>query len=266
MPQFLGQGFLSMKFPEQPPLTLFCFACAGASASSYFRWRKNLPAWLRVQPVELPGRGTRIGDSLLRDFDCLVQQLSTELIPTLPTNYAFFGHSLGALLAYGCAHNLRVRRVHPPLALVAACCAAPSRREEERYRRLNSDEELIQELRKLSGTPAAVFEHLDLLRMTIDVFGADIKVCASFRYERRDPLSTNIFVFGGRDDDIEEKALEAWDLETSAQIKLEMFDGGHFFIRKEEGLFLHYLLNDLSSLTNTQHKNYEPRIIPTFHE
>ncbi|HTV32079.1 MAG TPA: alpha/beta fold hydrolase [Methylocella sp.] len=236
-----------MKIRERPTLTLYCFPCAGASASTYFRWRKNLPKWLEVQPVELPGRGTRIGDNLLRDFDSLVQQLSTELIPTLPTTYALFGHSLGALLAYGCAHNLRERRAHSPLALVAACCAAPSRRDDEHYTRLNSDEELIQELRNLSGTPATVFEHPDLLRMTIDVFRADIKVCASFRYETRDPLPTNIFVFGGRDDDIGERALEAWNVETSAHMKLEMFAGGHFFIREEEGRFLHYLLNDLRS-------------------
>lgn len=246
-----------MKFSKEPPLTLFCFPCAGASASSYLSWRKSLPIWLRVQPVDLPGRGKRIGDSLLRDFDCLVRQLSTELIQNLPSTYAFFGHSFGALLAYGCAHYLRDCQSHPPQAIVAACCAAPSRRDDERYTRFNSDDALIQELRNLNGTPPAVFEHADLLRMTIDVLAADFRVCASFRYKARDPLQTNIFVFGGRDDDIDEGALAAWNLETTAHTELEMCDGGHFFIKEQEDHFLLRLLNCLRSLNPTRHKNYK---------
>ncbi|MBG0811039.1 thioesterase [Methylosinus sp. H3A] len=230
-------------FCDSKPLTLFCFPCAGASATTYIRWRKRLPDWINVEPVELPGRGSRITERLIDDYETLVDRLSDELSGALPANYAFFGHSMGALLAYGCAHRLRDRRERSARALLLACCAAPTRRNEERLARLQTDDALLEELKKMNGTPVDVFEHPELLRMTLDLLGADVRICASFRPFDRAPLDVGLHVFGGLDDEIEEERLAAWSIETSAAATLEMFDGGHFFIRDRESDFLAKLRN-----------------------
>jgi surfactin synthase thioesterase subunit len=223
---------------DDKPLTLFCFPCAGASALVYLRWRRQLPDWIAVEPVELPGRGARIGEARIQDYATLVDRLTDRLAGALPTNYAFFGHSMGALLAYGCAHRLRDRRAQAPRALILAGCAAPTRRDEERLTRLNSDEALLQQLKDLNGTPTDVFEHPELLRLTLDIMRADVGVCSSFRRYESAPLDLGLHVFGGRDDEIEEERLAAWSLETSVGATLEMLDGGHFFIRDSESAFL----------------------------
>lgn len=44
-------------------LNLFCLPYSGASAMVYSRWRQP-PDWLEVRPVELPGRGARLGEPL----------------------------------------------------------------------------------------------------------------------------------------------------------------------------------------------------------
>lgn len=85
---------------------LFCFPYAGASAQCYARWRRGLPAWLDVRPVELPGRGARFGEPLHEQLAPLVAQLVTELRADLHAPYALFGHSLGALIAFEVAHAL----------------------------------------------------------------------------------------------------------------------------------------------------------------
>jgi len=41
-------------------LTLFCLPYSGASAMFYSPWRRKLPEWLNVRPLELPGRGMRM--------------------------------------------------------------------------------------------------------------------------------------------------------------------------------------------------------------
>lgn len=189
-----------------------------------------------------------MAEGLLRAFDPLVRQLTEELLANLPRAYAFFGHSFGGLLAFGCARHLKERRRHPPLALLTACCAAPSARDNERLAQLNSDDAIIQELRRLNGTPSALFEHPQLLRLTIDILAADFAACASFRYEKRDPLETDIYVFGGRDDEIKDEALAAWRLESSKTSTLELFDGGHFFIREHEDRLLARVHNKLDKL------------------
>ena len=62
-----------------PALDLYCLPCAGASASVYLRWRRRLPAWVEVLPLELPGRGMRLGEPLVEDFQTLVEQLCEEI-------------------------------------------------------------------------------------------------------------------------------------------------------------------------------------------
>ena len=230
---------------ESKPLTLFCFPCAGASAATYLRWRRLLPDWIGVEPVEPPGRGARIAERLIDDYDSLVDRMTDELAGALPTNYVLFGHSMGALLAYGCAHRLRDRRERGPRALILACCAAPTRRDEERLARLRTDAALLQELKDLNGTPTDVFEHPELLRLTLDILRADFGVCSSFRRFERAPLDLDLHIFGGVDDEIEEERLTAWSLETSAATTLQMFDGGHFVIRDRESDVLASLRNVL---------------------
>jgi surfactin synthase thioesterase subunit len=126
--------------------TLFCFPCAGASSSVFFSWRKLAPPWLKVEPIELPGHGARLKEPLLEDCGALTSLLTVELASLLPENYAFFGHSMGALLAYGVARQLTARKLHLPQALFVACCAAPSARDEKRLSRLDSDAAILEEV------------------------------------------------------------------------------------------------------------------------
>ncbi len=232
---------------DLPPTTLFCFPCAGASAATYIRWRRLVPSWIRIEPVELPGRGGRIGEEPIDDFDRLVARLTEELSCRLHPNCAFFGHSMGALLAYGCTCTLTERRSYTPSALIVACCSAPSRRDNERFSRLQSDDELIQELKNLNGTPPGVFDHVELLQMTLRTLRADHRVCASFQNVERRKVESIIHIFGGREDEIEESDLAAWSSETSAVATLEMFEGGHFFFQEREELFLLRLVAKLGS-------------------
>ena len=140
---------------DRKPLSLYCFPCAGGSANSFLRWRPSIPPWIRIRPVELPGRGARINEPLLCDFDAVVENLTQGLTRGSLDHCVFLGHSLGALLAYGCAHALRVQGKGEPFALVAACSAAPSRRRDERLARLKTDEDLVGELVRLNGIPPA---------------------------------------------------------------------------------------------------------------
>ena len=78
-------------------------------------------------PLELPGRGLRFGEALHTDAASLVAQLAGELQGTLDSAspYAFFGHSLGGLLAFELAHAMRRRGLEGPLALFLSGVSRP---------------------------------------------------------------------------------------------------------------------------------------------
>ena len=138
-------------------LQLFCLPYSGASATLFRRWQPSLPGWIRLLPLELPGRGLRFGEALHTDAASLVAQLAGELQGTLDSAspYAFFGHSLGGLLAFELAHAMRRRGLEGPLALFLSGVSPPAENDVSGYRRAKADAELVAALRDYRGTPEA---------------------------------------------------------------------------------------------------------------
>ena len=226
-------------------ITLYCLPCAGASATMYLRWRRRLPPHIEVRPLELPGRGSRLGEPLCTDAEALVEILRAELTGRLAAPFALFGHSMGALLAFELAHRLTAAGT-APACLIVAGCPAPTQRDHRVYAELRTDAQLLKKLDELRGTPPEVFADLELLRLTLDILAADFQICGNYRSASRPPLPAPLHVLGGRDDDIAPGALEAWAGETRAQHTLTLFDGGHFFIQSHEAAVLEHLQNCLA--------------------
>ncbi|VVP70031.1 Linear gramicidin dehydrogenase LgrE [Pseudomonas fluorescens] len=228
-------------------VTLLCLPYSGASAMVYSRWRRTLPAWLQVRPVELPGRGARMGEPLQTDMQVLARQLADEQRLNATAPYAILGHSLGALLAFELAHELRALGCPEPVALFACGTAAPTRREGydgDGWRNPKDDAELINDLRELNGTPEEVLANKELMSITLPVLRADFLLCGRYTYRKRQALTCALHVLGGEDDRASEDQLSAWRRETTGRFSLHLFQGGHFFIHEQE----QRVLERLSSL------------------
>ena len=244
-----------------PAMDLYCLPCAGASAGAmYLRWQRLLPAWINVAPLELPGRGRRLDEPLVEDFQTLVEQLCDEIAQGKQgksQRWAIFGHSMGALLAYGITARLQTLRASTPVLsrpefsmperLFASASPAPSRRDPDELPDTNDDAALIADLRKQGGTPQEVFDSPELLHLTLTTLRADYRVCESFDYDGSPPLAMPVQVFAGRQDDIEAHRIEAWRDEAGGSFDLHWFDGGHFFIRAHERQVLRLLERSLGT-------------------
>jgi surfactin synthase thioesterase subunit len=222
-------------------LRLLCLPYSGASAMFYHRWRKRLPPWLHVQPLELPGRGLRMDEPLQRHLPTLVGQLADEIASDLHAPYALFGHSLGGLLAFELAHALRARGVPEPLCVLVSATAGPARRDVSDYREAKSDAELVAKLRSLQGTPEEALANQELLDLMLPILRADFLLAGSYQYQQRPPLQAPIHVFGGKQDSITVDELLDWQCETASGFSLDMFAGGHFFLQTEEAPLLRCL-------------------------
>ena len=226
--------------PVPASVSLLCLPCAGASASMYLRWRRLLPRWIEVVPVELPGRGARMGEPFVEHFDAQVERICVEQARAMQGAFVLFGHSMGALLAYGVTQRLRTLGRPLPRALFASGSAAPSQRDPGRLPDTRDDAALTADLRKQGGTPEEVFASVELMRITLDTLGADYRVCDSFTYtaDASSPLPMPLHVFAGLQDDIDAARVEAWSAHAAGAFTLDWFDGGHFFLRQHEAAFL----------------------------
>ena len=183
-------------------LTLLCLPYSGASAMVYSRWRRKLPEWLKLQPVELPGRGARYGEPLHTDMRRLALQLALELKATLKAPYALFGHSMGALLACEMAHVFRSLGCPEPVALFASGTAAPTMRADydRGFAQPKTDAELIEQLRTLNGTSEEILANEELMSLTLPVLRADFLLCGRFEPLQRPLLKCPVHVLGGKND------------------------------------------------------------------
>lgn len=214
-------------------LRLFCFPYAGGSARIYRSWAQHLPGCVEVCPVQLPGRDRRIAETPFTQVELLAQATGEALRPFLDKPFAFFGHSMGALLSFELAHHLRAELGISPRHLFASGRRAPQTSKEPSLYDLPK-EQLVQELQELKGTHPDVLGHPDLMEIMLPLLRADFSLGDTYTFPVRPLLSCPITVLGGLRDSAPLPDLQAWRELTSGPFSLRMFPGDHFFLHSDE--------------------------------
>jgi medium-chain acyl-[acyl-carrier-protein] hydrolase len=228
-------------------LRLFCFAHAGGSASAFHHWGARL-AEVDVWAVQLPGREGRMAEPLLTDFETLQHRLLDALAPWLDRPFAFFGHSMGAIVAYEMARRLRHLGLPSPGWLYLSGRHAPTLPNPDPPLHPLSDAEFIAELkRRFQGLPAAILAEPDLLALFLPILRADLRMLERHVFSPGNVLHLPLIACGGQQDpQTSVAALEAWsNLTTSEDFGVRRFPGGHFYLHERREDFLTFLGDDL---------------------
>ncbi|MGD0207572.1 MAG: alpha/beta fold hydrolase [Verrucomicrobiota bacterium] len=230
----------------QARLRLFCFPYAGTSASIFRTWPDGLPAEVEVCPVQFPGRGTRLTETPFTQLSPLVQTLAQALVPLLDKPFAFFGHSLGALVGFELARQLRRHSGVQPVRLFVSAARAPQIPHRDRPIHALPEGEFLAELRRLNGIPGKVLEEVELMQIMLPVLRADFAVYETYVYPTEPSLHCPISTFGGlQDQRVSRGDLEAWRNQTNGSFSLRMFPGDHFFWNTTQPLLLQALSQEL---------------------
>jgi medium-chain acyl-[acyl-carrier-protein] hydrolase len=243
----------------QAALRLFCFPYAGGGAYIYRNWAGHLPAIIEVCAIQLPGRGNRIREASFTRMEPLVQEAAKELAPLLDKPFALFGHSMGAIIAFELARLLRRQHGKEPAHLFASGRVAPQVPREDRQTYNLPEQEFIDELRRLDGTPKEVLEHPELMQVMSPVLRADFETVQTYEYRAEPPLGCPITALGGlQDADVTREHLEAWREQTTGPFSLRMFPGGHFFINTDEAMLLQAIAREFhqSGVLTEAARNY----------
>lgn len=236
----------SPKPRPNPSLRLFCLPFSGAGASAFMPWSAELPGMVEVCPIQLPGRETRMREAPFQRLTPLVQALATDIAPWLDLPFAFFGHSLGALIAHELTRELRRRNLPGPLHLFASGRRAPHLVDPDPLHKL-PDPAFIARLRRMEGTPETIFREPELLALFLPILRADLAVNEAEAHVTEAPLDCPITAFGGLTDErVPRDGLEAWRQHTTAPFSIEMFPGGHFFLRSARADLLRSMARSLA--------------------
>ncbi|MFL5884107.1 MAG: thioesterase II family protein [Thermoleophilaceae bacterium] len=210
---------------------IFCFPYAGGRAQAYASWAGAMPHGCELSAFTYPGRGSRLRDRPLTSARALAGEAADALEPRLDLPFAFFGHSMGALIAFETARALRDRGGPLPSILMVAGQAAPHLSAGTDTVHDLPDDEFQAHLRQMGGTPPEILESDELMRVLLPSLRADFQICDTYAYSPGAPLELDVRAYAAVDDrEASLDEIEAWREHGTGEFALELFAGGHFFI------------------------------------
>lgn len=240
---WLGYKTLNPKSKQR----LFCFPWAGGSASGYKAFIKDLQDITEVCPVELPGRGTRLSEAPFKQMLPLVDELFKHLQPYFDRPFAFWGHSMGAILAFELTRKLYHRGKSLPTYLFLSGHRAPQLPNPDPTKHLLSDPDLAAHLQDLGGTPPEVLANPEMLQLILPAFRADLTALNTYQYKSDIPLLCPIYALGGiKDIMLGRNMLDPWRQQTAMKFNIQLFPGGHFYLNSVHPMLMQILRQTLN--------------------
>ena len=222
---------------------LFCFPHAGGGA----RLPLAVPGWETIA-VRLPGRESRLAEAPFERMAPLVTALAEHIDSYLDRPFAFFGHSMGAAVAFELARELRRRSRPLPAMLIASGARAPQFRRHHVPPAAPSRQAFLEELRRLEGIPLEVLDDAALMRSLLPALEADAALYRNYIYAEAPPLPIPLRAYGGADDgNVRREHLDGWAEQTTESFVARLFPGGHFYLMKAVEVFRQALETDLGS-------------------
>jgi medium-chain acyl-[acyl-carrier-protein] hydrolase len=244
----VGERWLVSRVPHTTArIRLFCFGYAGAGAYAFATWQQQLPGFLHVHAVQLPGRENRMAEPLLCDPDAIVAQVAPVIARYHDLPFALFGHSVGAVTAFEVTRWLRRHdRCLPSVLFVSGRRAADRPMRGGPLHHL-PDGEFLDAVGRFGGTPPGVLDDPDLAELFLPVLRADITAAEIYECRPEPPLECPIVALHGvADATVDADDVAAWQRHTVAGFRQHTFPGDHFFIRQDEAAVLKAVVDELT--------------------
>ncbi len=237
---------------SKPQLRLFCFANAGGSPAQFRTWQGQLPEDVEVCPIQLPGQGSRFREQPHTRVSSLIENLMEAITPSLDVPYAFWGYSMGSIIAFELARSLKASGYAAPTQLYIAARRAPHVTPRDTPIHALPETAFIEAIQtRYNGIPAAVLQEPDLLALFLPVLRANFELIETHDYQSEDLLDCPVLAFGGLSDPTVNSAeINAWGELTHNTFQYFMFPGDHFFVQNHQPAILQILSkNIVQSLT-----------------
>jgi len=224
--------FKIFKEHSENDFILFCFHYAGGSASHYKEWANDLIKGIDLVAVQMPGRENRFAEKIIDNMEKLINVLSENFSTFKNKKIIFFGHSLGALVAFELLKKLESEAFLDFRHLIVSASRAPHLEIHRKPIYNLPDEEIIQEIQKFKGIPEELLEEKELLRkIMVPIIRADFCISDLYKCSANDKISSPITAFGGSEDHtFPLEHLLMWRIH-SENFSYELFKGGHFFTK-----------------------------------
>jgi len=208
---------------------LYVFPHAGGSAEYYIPFAKTFSTDVKCIAVQYPGRR---GTHDLASFTS-IDELADRIWQTLSqgdhsaAELAFFGHSMGALVALEVARRYE-QTGNPIAALFVSACAAPGRIGYDYIP--DSDRGLLDAVSEMTGANPAFLEDKEFAARILPTLRG-LKAISNYECAPDATVSCPIFAFLGDTDEVATyEKVTGWSERTTAEFNARVFTGHHFYL------------------------------------
>lgn len=211
-------------------------------------WADHLSSDTEVCLVQIPGREGRLREAPYLSIGALLPELIEEMAALLDRPFAFYGHSLGATVAFECARNVRRSLRLEPVHLFAGASQAPQLPWKHSPMRFLTDDEFLSEMaRRYGALPPEVIADPEMRALVVPILRADISMIEKYVHLPEAPLACDITVFGGaKDHMVQRHELQSWRELTTGRFRLQVLDGNHLFLKSHRDQLLHSVAGELN--------------------
>jgi medium-chain acyl-[acyl-carrier-protein] hydrolase len=209
---------------------LICLPHAGGGAAGFYQLAFHLPTTIELRAVQLPGREARLSESPHTRMAPLITALADALEDLVDRPYTFFGHSMGALLAFELCREFRRRGLPLPGTVVVSGRRAPTVPNREPPLHLLADDDFVAELvRRYDAIPRAIRSEPELMALFVPVMKADFAVFETHQHLDEPRLDCALGIYGGKSDP-QTAEMHGWAELFAGPCRWRRFDGGHFYL------------------------------------
>lgn len=212
---------------------LFCFPFAGGLASYYFSFEHFVPTDVELVAVQYPGRfaSDNIGVNSINE---LINFIYSEINTLFDKPFSFFGHSMGAIVAYELAKKLQNNFQSLPQYLFLSGRSSPDTKISKSNIHTLNDIEFTNKLKSLNGIPIELINN-NIFQQFLPTIRNDIKIIETWELNNRVKLKIPLVLFNGDSDpEVEINTIDNWSLFTSEELASYIFSGNHFFINQHK--------------------------------
>ncbi|MFJ3962200.1 thioesterase II family protein [Streptomyces sp. NPDC090036] len=211
-----------------------CFPHAGGSPYFFRSWGKGLGAY-EVQAICYPGRAERFSEDCAEQLVPMAREIAAEMLASgdeRPT--AFFGHSMGAIVAYEVVRALEEAGSGVG-HLFASGARAPHLMAGDPVAAAAWDEASIaRTLVELGGTEPELLNNRAFVELVMPYIGADFRLLAAYEGQPRPPLDCPVTaIVGAFDPRVTTAQSGAWRESTRGPFGALTVPGEHFYLAEE---------------------------------
>jgi surfactin synthase thioesterase subunit len=228
---FQGSNFVVFRPRPDAAFRLFCLPHAGGAPVTFFPWVAQFSQDIEIVCLQYPGRSHRLGEPASTSVRQLVDDILQEIDDLSPKPFAFYGHSLGGIVAFELTRALRRLGRTGPHHLYIGASRPPQIASSRPLIHMLPDGEFISAVNsRYGGIPAAIASDAGAMEMFLPGLRGDFTAYETYQFQPSEPLDIPMTIFGGAQDTaVSPDCLEGWRQHTDAAFDIQLLPGGHFF-------------------------------------